>query len=118
MSLTCECDDWDGDGWYYHGPYEGNYKPCRGKRCCSCGSMVRTGDTCVTFPRYRGPASEIEERIYGEEVPLASWVMCETCGDLFWSLDALGFCISIGADSMRELTRQYAEIYGPGKVEK
>ena len=118
MGLTCECGDWDGDGWYYHGPYEGYYNPWRGKRCCSCGSMVRTGDTCVNFPRYRGPVSEIEERIYGEEVPLASWVMCETCGDLFWSLDALGFCISIGADSMRELTRQYAEIYGPGKVVK
>lgn len=116
MSLTCSCYEYDGDGWYWTNPTEGTYMPKRGKKCCSCGDMVRTGDTCVSFERYRAALSDIEDSIYGEEVPLADWVMCEKCGDLFWALDELGFCVYIGADSMRELTRQYAETYGPGKA--
>lgn len=116
MPLTCECYEYDGDGWYWNGPVETTYKPWRGRRCCSCGSMVRTGDTGVMFPRYRAPRDDIEERIHGDEVPLASWWMCEECGDLFWSLDALGFCVNIGEETMRELTREYAETYGHVKA--
>lgn len=33
---------------------------------------------------------------------------------MYWSLDELGFCITLG-EEMRELTREYAEVYGPGK---
>lgn len=41
---------------------------------------------------------------------MAPWFMCEECGDLFWSLNELGFCIYLGRDSMRDLAREYAEM--------
>lgn len=116
MPLMCECIEYDGDGWYWQGPTEKEYMRPRGKRCCSCGTMVRKGDTGVVFPRYRAPRSDIEESIYCDEVPLAGWWMCEECGDLFWALDDLGFCISLGSETMRELAAEYAATYGPQRA--
>lgn len=115
MGLTCECGDFDSD-WYWQDVSD--YKPLntkRSRKCCSCGDKIRPGDTCISFDRYRAPserANYIEERIYGDEVPLPDWFMCERCADLFNSLSELGFCIGLGQD-MRELAREYAAVYGP-----
>lgn len=109
MSLSCYCGDpYDGDWWYY-GP--DSYKPLRTKRarrCCSCHDLIQVGALAVEFERARAPRGHIEERIYGDdEVEIAPKWMCERCGDLYFSLDELGFCISLG-DDMRALVRQYA----------
>jgi len=48
----------------------------------------------------------IEEAIYGDEVPLAVWYMCERCGDLYESITELGFCCDIGADLKKQI-REY-----------
>ena len=63
--------------------------------------------------RYRSPSERcnyIEEAIYGDEVPLAPWFLCETCGDLALSLDELGFCFDLGGDSLKDQIKEYREI--------
>lgn len=108
MSLSCMCDDYD---YYYEvvGEYE-TFNRARRCRCVSCRKMISRGDTVQRFVRHRNPISDIEERIYGDEVPMADKFMCERCGDLFLSLEELGFCINID-DDMRELAREYATEY-------
>lgn len=117
MSLSCYCeyDPEPGDVVWWKPQDYTVYARNRRTKCCSCGNTISHGDTCLEFDRSKIPDSEIECRIYGEdgEIPRASWWMCETCGDLFWSLDELGFdCISL-SDNMRELVKEYAAIYGP-----
>ncbi len=113
MTLTCDCGGWEDWDFRYEDPQETTLKTKRPRKCASCGGKINVGDTCVRFPRFRKSRSVIEERIFGDDVQLADWHMCETCGDLFWSLRELGFCIYLG-DNMRELVREYAEVYGPG----
>jgi hypothetical protein len=64
---------------------------------------------CFYFAAY----PSIKEKIYGEgnEVPMTPKWMCERCGDLYFSLTELGFCVSLD-DDMRELVKEYAETYG------
>lgn len=102
MGLSCSCE-WDGEGWYFYPA--GDFSVFDGKRaarCCSCGDKIRPGDEAGKFIRERGPNNEIECRIHGDEVPLASWWMCERCVGLYFALDELGYCITLG-DDMREL---------------
>ncbi|NCA90583.1 MAG: hypothetical protein EOM92_17295 [Gammaproteobacteria bacterium] len=52
----------------------------------------------------------MEFKIYGEEthIYLASWVHCETCADLWYSLRELGYeCVAPG-ENVRELVQEYA----------
>jgi hypothetical protein len=54
------------------------------------------------------PATEWEEmRGLGDEVQMADWYLCETCGDLADSLSELGFCYSLGGGG--SLQQQIAE---------
>lgn len=109
MGLSCSCNDYDGDGWWYMGPEEyTNLATKRRRRCCSCHAPINVGDLCVRFPRYFDPGEDsIKWKIWGEGAPLASWYMCEKCGDQYFNLTALGFCITLGADTMDELRREY-----------
>ncbi|CAK0780928.1 hypothetical protein CCP4SC76_7640012 [Gammaproteobacteria bacterium] len=110
VSLTCSCDELDGVGWCYEPEeYYSELKTKRGRPCCSCGKPIKVGDTVVRFGRERGVRSDLEERIHGDMVPLAPYFMCEVCGDLYYSLDDLGFCVN-PRDNMRELVREYAEL--------
>jgi hypothetical protein len=45
------------------------------------------------------------------EIPLADKYMCEECGDLYYSLEALGFCLTLGTN-MHDLVQEYHEVYG------
>jgi len=112
MSLSCECD-FNGEGWFWTDAKETTLISKRRKRCCSCNTLIELNAITVEFNRARFPATEVEEKIYGDdgEITLASRYMCETCGDLFWSLEALGFCIYLG-DDMRKLVKEYADLYG------
>ncbi len=110
MSLTCECnDDYD---WYYDTPNDYSLlETSRRKRCVSCAQLINIGAVVTKFTSWRRPTSDIEERIYGDEVRMAAKFMCEECSDLFFSLHELGFCITI-SDSMHNLVAEYREIYG------
>lgn len=111
MSLSCTCAEFDGDGWYYEAPDD--YTKLATKRtrpCCSCGQRIQVGDLCVKFNRFMQPAPmSVSERIYGDEMPLAPRFMCEACGDQYFNLTALGFCITLG-DDMMDLLREYVEM--------
>ena len=100
MSIACHCD-YDGDGWWYLPPRDYATMPAlpRRKRCCSCRALIEPGATVANVSRARSPRSDIEEDIYGDEVPLANWWLCEACADVYFSLEELGYCIMLGDES-------------------
>jgi hypothetical protein len=114
MGLMCECDsDWypDPGDWMWSGHVSDDFKPLetnQRKRCCSCKQLIDIGSLVIEHGRARVPDGDIEERIYGEDgqIPIASDWMCETCGDLYFSLDELGYCMN-PRDDMRELVKEY-----------
>ena len=114
--LTCYCD-WDAEPGSHFSYYPVDYSTLdtkTRKRCSSCGTMIKIGATVAKFPRFRVPATDVEVSIYGEdgEIPLAPHYHCEPCADLFFSLAELGFECIASTENMRELVREYAEVYG------
>lgn len=114
MSLSCSCGEWDGEGWFYIPPDDFTIfqKPKR-KRCCSCQELINKGALSLEFKRYRAPKDDMETRIFGydAEIKIASWFMCEKCGEQYLNLEALGFCINI-EENMFDLLKEYQENYG------
>ncbi len=110
MTLSCSCDyEVDYDGFFWETPHDTIMSFGRRKRCCSCKGLIAVYSTGLIFPRHRSARDDIEDRIYGEDpVEMAPWFMCEPCGDLFWSLDQFGYCITLG-DNMHVLVAEYAE---------
>lgn len=112
MSLSCDCDD--GEGWYYFAPDDyTRLSTKRARHCCSCGARIAVGDLCVEFKREDRPdEGSVSYRIYGEEMPLAPWHMCEACGDQYFNLVELGYCITlVHGENMRDLVRERGQIY-------
>ena len=114
MSLICECEvNLEPGDKYFISPDDYSVLDTSiRKRCCSCGDLINIGSTVAKFPRIKIPASEIECRIWGEggEIPLAPYYLCERDADLYFSLDDLGFCVSI-FDDMRDLAKEYNDTY-------
>ena len=111
--LSCYCDNED-VAWFYTPPKDFTiFDFKRRKRCCSCKALIDIGSLCLEFPRWRYPVSDIEERIYGDcgEIGLASWFMCEWCGEMFLNLDALGYCHYLGGN-IREDLEEYWDLTG------
>lgn len=115
MPLSCKCSD--DPEWWYSGPED--FEPLATKRprkCCSCSKPIAVGETCGRFIRWREPRHDVEERIYGSDcgngVPLAPTFMCEECAGLWMALDELGYCITLGEESMRELVKERAALEG------
>lgn len=114
MSLSCTCAEWEGDGWAWR--CDNDFTVLEGKRrkrCCSCKDMISIGAQCVELKRIRYPRTEVEERILGEcaETQMASWYLCENCGEIYLNLDALGYCYNIG-DDLREDLKEYHAVTG------
>lgn len=131
MSLSCSCEyEWDGDGWYWMIRedcremfyVEGKpvfdveiFRPLwtkRSRKCKSCGGKINVGEQCVEFERYRACKYDIELRIYDETegVPLASWFLCEECGEINANLNDLGYCVQPN-DNMHDLLAEYRELH-------
>jgi hypothetical protein len=115
MPLTCECPyEYDAAEWYFYPPDDfTRLDTRRRKRCSSCGKLIDIGAECLKFDRRREPKSDVEESIYGDgdTVPLAPLWMCETCGEQFLNLEALGYCID-PTENMMELLKEYQEMTG------
>lgn len=115
--LSCDCG-YDDDGlfdWFYTAP--NNFEPLRTirrRRCKSCNKFIDLGELCLAFHRNREPNCDIEEAIYGEgpDVPLATWYLCETCGEIYLNLADLGFCMEVD-DDMRVCMSDYLRDYNP-----
>jgi predicted RNA-binding Zn-ribbon protein involved in translation (DUF1610 family) len=113
MMLSCTCSEYDGDAeWYYSEPQDfTKLETKRSRKCRSCKKKIEVGAVSIAFDRYRSPRHEIEERIWGDEVSLADWYLCEECGEIFFNLSAAGYCIKLG-DDMRLCLAEYHEISG------
>jgi hypothetical protein len=114
MPLSCSCydpcDDYD---WFYDTPEDYQLlERRRAVRCSSCKALIKPGDTSIQFTRWRGVASDIEAKIYGDDgdVPLGPMYHCEVCADLFFSLRELGFECVAPDENVRELVKEYAEM--------
>lgn len=113
--LSCHCGfDYDADWFWETTDYEDKYfttlKTKRSRKCCSCKSVIHVGDECAEIYRHRPPRDEplyIEERIHGDEVPLASWWLCEPCAGLLLAIQSLGFCCNLGGESLKEQIAEY-----------
>ena len=115
MGLTCSCNEWEGEGWFWICDEKfTTLKTKKRKRCSSCKSLIDIDTECIEFDRYRGPVSDVEERIYGEDgqIKIAPWYMCEKCGEQYLNLSAAGFCINLGEDNMLDLLKEYQEMTG------
>lgn len=115
MSLSCSCDS-DGDGDWYWGfsdtPDFSVLTTKRYRKCCCCKRKIVPGQEVLELPRWRSPSERcnyIEEKIYGDEVPLAPYFMCEECGGLAMAVMELGMCFDIG-EPMRQQIREYMKM--------
>ena len=117
MTLSCGCD-YDGDAdWYWNGSEFRPLELKRGTRCKACKTLIKPGVVCLALGRFRSPRADIEEDIYGDEVPLADWHLCERCGDIYSSLTDLGFCVDLTESmdaQLAEYHRDYAKPPAPG----
>ena len=114
MSLSCTCLEWDGDPdqwWYIPANKFEEFKAKKRKRCCSCKELIDIGSDCLCFDRFRESRSYIEENIWGDEVQLASWYMCEKCGEIYLNLESIGYCLNLG-DNMVDCLAEYHELTG------
>lgn len=107
MAISCSCghDDFD---WHYI-PAD-DYSPLSTttrKRCASCRALIDIGATTLILYRHRDPRTDVEARIYGAEVPLADYHLCEPCADLYHSITAAGYCLTIGVESIQQQWRNY-----------
>lgn len=118
MSLSCSCPSLEYAEWIYYDPVDfTTLRTTRRKRCCSCKKLINLGSDVLKFRRYRYPKSEVELKIYAgledTEIPMASWYMCEECGEIYLNLSALAFCIDI-TESMQKALKEYqAEFANP-----
>ena len=117
MPLSCSCDYDDDYAWYAWPPnnYTTMQKRTRRARCSSCGSLIEHGATVAEFTRTRGPRCDYEVYRFGEDceaITLASWYLCETCADLYFSLDELGYKCILPGENIRDLVREYAALRG------
>lgn len=115
MSLYCENEDYDGDSdWWWMNPREEAPLATKySRKCCSCKVKIPVGAIAREVPRYRHPTDFEEERgIHSDEAPMASWYLCETCGDLSDSISELGLCYSLGGQSLQKQIAEYNAAWG------
>lgn len=114
MGLNCSCIEWDGEPgtWLFY-PADDFIKldSKRRKRCSSCGEFIEINSDCLVFPRDRAPYTDVEQRIMGDEIPMAPLHMCERCGEIWLNLQAAGFCLT-PADDMRDALEKYQHMTG------
>jgi hypothetical protein len=93
--LECACGEWDGESGSAYFPDNQLRKledGKRKKRCKSCENPISHGEECLRIARERASRHEIEESIYGDTVPVASWYLCAGCGEVFLNLENAGYC--------------------------
>lgn len=110
MSLSCGCDfDWYPEPGDVFISRQSDFKPMRftsrRKKCCSCKEVIQHNDIILEFYRAKIPDNDVDIAIYGEdgEIDRASIFMCETCSDIFLSLEEMGYCPQVNVNQRRLL---------------
>lgn len=113
MSISCGCGDVEDAAWYYY-PHGSNVvlNSGRSRRCKSCSAKLMDGDRARRYTRFRQPRSDIEERIYGDEVPLAPYHHCPECAAIYDALSNADVCVELGSD-LREDLEEFNALYAP-----
>ena len=113
MGLSCECAEWDGKtGWCFFHPSDFTQLATkRRRRCASCKKLIDIGGECLEFSRERSCKWEIEEKIYGDTVPMAPFYQCSDCGEIYLNLDAAGYCLAPDED-MKKCMEEYHRLTG------
>ncbi len=123
--LSCECE-WDlepGETCYWPPTDYSVLKTSKRKRCQSCNQLIDLGEIVGKFIRRKEPDNDVDENIHGfcedvgAGVPRADHYLCEECMDLYFSLDALGFCGQL-YENQYSLVREYNEEYLPMMEQK
>jgi len=111
--LGCYCAEPVGTDWYYFEPDDFSvFENDRGKSCKSCQKKIAKGEICLRFPRGRATKSfSVEEIIYGDAKRLADYYVCEKCGEIWFNLTELGYCLRLG-DNFKEALVEYWEKTG------
>ena len=109
--LSCSCG-WDYETWFIPDDDFKTLQTKRRRRCWSCDEFIEIGIECLKCERFRNCGSDVEERIYGDEVPLATKYLCEKWGEIYLNLSALGYCLGIGKGAMQEAIEEYWELTG------
>lgn len=90
MSCICEnIDDYpDVFDWLYTYTEQPVPMPktVRARRCYSCRKKLEPEEPVMAIYRWRSPRTEVEEKIHGNEVPLAIKYMCSHCRDIFMKI--------------------------------
>lgn len=104
--LSCGCDfDSDNVSWWYDSNAEfAQFTGRRATRCKSCGNKINHGDTVLTFERFKYSD-------FGDEIDLADWHLCESCGEIYLNLTDIGYCCQLGTD-LREDLKDYWDLTG------
>ena len=119
-TLSCECE-WElepGQTCYWPPDDYSVLKTSKRKRCQSCNQLIDIGTVVGRFIRCKEPDNDVDEQIYGicEDIglgiPMADHYLCEECMDLYYSLDALGFCGQL-YENQRDLVAEYNNEFLP-----
>jgi hypothetical protein len=117
MSLNCYCDaDYQDYDWWWYPPAANEeftaLNTKRSRNCISCKQRITPGGLCIEVKREKAAASYVEECIYGDTVPLASWYLCEACGGLALALAELHMCYTLGPneDSLKQQIAEWREL--------
>ena len=114
LSCTCE-EEYENARWWYSLDTDIDFiklNTKRGRRCCSCNKLIKKGETCLPFERFRyAKEDSIEEKIHGDtEIQIATHYMCEDCGDQYLNLSQ-HYCIDI-TKNMFDLLEEHKELNG------
>ena len=118
MSAYCDggFDNDDPEWWFEHNEILNPLSTKRSRICISCETKVAVGDDVLQLERHKRPENDIEERIYGDEVPIATWYLCEDCGCALLSIFKLGAGIAL--EKGENLQIVYRELRAQEKAEK
>ena len=114
--LVCGCEDYCPDPGDTIIDTISDYRPAPvtgyRNRCKNCKSMIEKNALCVEAKRFKIAETDVEISIYGEwegegtgEIRRASWWLCESCADVLFSLEELGYCVPL--DEITITLREY-----------
>lgn len=93
--------NYDAEWWYSYKKDFQTLTTKRSRKCCSCNTKLSPGAKVLQFTRWRDAQSEIEERFYDSEVPLAAWYMCEECGAIAIACEMSDVGFNLGCENLK-----------------
>jgi hypothetical protein len=101
MGLSCFCDE---DSIDCYANSEKNFRIIEKNDVChSCKKTIESGDFILAFETWT--IDESGDEIYGE-----GFFFCEKCGEYYWNLEDLGFCVNLD-NNMQDLVAEYRELF-------